>query len=99
MRTIITMGGSRLKEEIRMRTAIVAITALATVSIAGTALTQQRTARDMMNEMKAKYGATFVECDALARSRGHTIRDDATEVGAGDPYMMFVEGCIMGQQK
>jgi hypothetical protein len=82
-----------------MRTLIVAITALATVGIAGTALTQQRTARDMMNEMRAKYGATFVQCDSLAKSRGHTIRDDATDVGASEPYMMFIEGCLAGLQK
>lgn len=82
-----------------MRALIVAVTALATVSIASTALTQQRTARDMMNDMKAKYGETFERCQVLATSRGHSLRDDAYEVGAGQPFLMFIEGCIMGQQR
>jgi hypothetical protein len=82
-----------------MRTLIIATTVLATVSIAGTALAQQRTARDMMNDMKAKYGQTFERCRDLAISRGHNVRDDAVEVGASDPVMMFIEGCIMGQQR
>jgi hypothetical protein len=82
-----------------MRTLVVAITALATVSIAGTALAQQRSARELMSEMKAKYGDTFDRCQSLAISRGHNFRDDATEVGANMPFMMFIEGCIMGQQR
>lgn len=83
-----------------MRALIVAVTALATVSIASTALAQQqRTAREMMDEMKAKYGQTFEQCQTLATSRGHSLRDDAYELGAGQPFLMFIEGCIMGQQR
>lgn len=82
-----------------MRALIVAVTALVTVSVATTAFAQQRTAREMMSDMKAKYGDTFERCQTLAISRGHTLRDDATEIGANMPFLMFVEGCIMGQQR
>jgi hypothetical protein len=82
-----------------MRALIVAVTLLASVSIASTAFAQQRSVREMMSEMKAKYGDTFERCQSLAISRGHTLRDDATEVGANMPFMMFIEGCIMGQQR
>jgi hypothetical protein len=107
MRTIVTMlrrAGfasqetcSRLAQEIVMRTLIVVVAALA---IASTAFAQQkRTARDVMNDMKAKYGETFERCQSLAISRGHSLRDDSVEVGASEPFMMFIEGCIMGQQR
>ena len=83
-----------------MRALIVAVTMLATISIASTTFAQQkRSARDFMNDMKAKYGETFDRCQTLAISRGHSVRDDAVEVGANEPFMMFVEGCIMGQQR
>ena len=66
-----------------MRALIVVVAALATVSIASTAFAQQkRTARDMINDMKAKYGETFERCQSLAISRGHNLRDDSVEVGA-----------------
>jgi len=83
-----------------MRALIVVVATLATVSIASTAFAQQkRTGRDMINDMKAKYGETFERCQSLAISRGHNLRDDSVEVGASEPFMMFIEGCIMGQQK
>jgi hypothetical protein len=82
-----------------MRALIIAVTALVAVSIASAAFAQQRSARDMMSEMKAKYGDTFERCQQLAISRGHTLRDDSAEVGASMPFLMFVEGCIMGQQR
>ena len=83
-----------------MRALIVAVTVLASVSIASTAFAQQkRSARDFMSDMKSKYGDTFERCQSLAISRGHTVRDDSAEVGANEPFMMFVEGCIMGQQR
>jgi hypothetical protein len=81
-----------------MRALIVAVTALATVSIAGTALAQQqqRSVRDMMNDMKARYGQTFEQCQSLATSRGYRLSDDEYE---GRLVMMFIEGCIMGKQR
>jgi len=80
-----------------MRALIVAITALATVSVAGTALAQQqRNVRDMMNDMKATHGQTFEQCQALAASRGYRLSDDEYE---GRLVMMFIEGCIMGKQQ
>jgi hypothetical protein len=83
-----------------MRALIVVVATLVTVSIASTAFAQQkRTARDVMNDMKAKYGETFERCQTLAISRGHSVRDDSVEVGANEPFMMFIEGCIMGQQR
>jgi hypothetical protein len=83
-----------------MRALIVAVTILATISIASTTFAQQkRIARDMINDMKAKYGETFERCQSLAISRGHSLRDDSVEVGASEPFMMFIEGCIMGQQR
>ena len=80
-----------------MRALIFAITAVATVSIASTALAQQqRNVRDAMNEMKAKYGQTFEQCQALATSRGYRLSDEEQE---GRGVMMFIEGCIMGRQR
>jgi len=80
-----------------MRASIVAITTLATVSIASAALAQQqRSVRDMMNDMKARYGQTFDQCQALATSRGYRLSDDEVE---GRAVMMFIEGCIMGRQR
>ena len=74
-----------------------AIATLVTASIASTALAQQqRSARDMMNEMKAKYGKTFEECQSLAVSRGYNLTDNELESRA---VAMFVEGCIMGKQR
>jgi hypothetical protein len=79
-----------------MRALIVAIAALATVSIASTALAQQRSVRDMANDMKAKHGPTFDQCQNLAASRGYRMGDDEFE---GRAVLMFIEGCIMGQQR
>jgi len=73
------------------------IALLVTVGIASTALAQQqRSVRDMMNDMKARYGQTFEECQALATSRGFRLSDDEYE---GRLVMMFIEGCIMGKQR
>jgi hypothetical protein len=77
-----------------MRSLIIA--ALVTASIASTALAQQRSARDMMSDMKAKYGKTFDECQSLAASRGYNLTDNEFESRA---VAMFVEGCIMGKQR
>jgi hypothetical protein len=72
-----------------------AIATLVTASIAGTALAQQRSARDMMNDMRAKHGKTFADCQSLAISRGYNLSDNEFESRA---VAMFVEGCIMGKQ-
>jgi hypothetical protein len=73
------------------------ISVLVTVGISSAALAQQqRSVRDMMNDMKARYGQTFDECQALAVSRGYRLSDDEYE---GRGVMMFIEGCIMGKQR
>jgi hypothetical protein len=73
------------------------IAVLVTVGIGSTALAQQqRSVRDMMNDMKARYGQTFDQCQALATSRGYRLSDSETE---GRLVMMFIEGCIMGKQQ
>ena len=88
-----------------MRALIVAIMAIVTVSIASAALAQQtrgqgpqRSVRDMMNDMKARYGQTFDECQALATSRGYRLSAHG-EGGEDQAIMMFIEGCIMGKQR
>jgi hypothetical protein len=81
--------------ETRMNAFVIAI--LVILGIASTALAQQqRSVRDMMNDMKARYGQTFEECQALATSRGYRLSDDEQE---GRAVMMFIEGCIMGKQR
>jgi hypothetical protein len=71
------------------------IALLVTVGIGNTALAQQRwSVRDMMNEMKARYGQIFEQCQALATSRGYRLTDDEYE---GRAVMMFIEGCIIGK--
>ena len=80
--------------EINMKA--LAIAALVTVGIASTAVAQQRSVRDMMNDMKTRYGQTFEQCQALATSRGYRLSDDEQE---GRLVMMFIEGCIMGKQR
>jgi hypothetical protein len=85
-----------------MRTLIVAITALAAVSIASSALaqTQKRNVREMMNEMKAKHGQTFNDCLNLATSRGFTLSGTSSgDDGEDMAVMMFIDGCIMGKQR
>jgi len=73
-----------------------AIATLVALSIGSTALAQQqRSARDMMNDMRARYGQTFEQCQALAVSRGYRVDDDNIE----HSVMMFIEGCIMGRQR
>jgi hypothetical protein len=77
-----------------------AIAVVVAVGVGGVAHAQQRNWRDMMNDMKARYGQTFEQCQALATSRGYRLG-----VGGGDDdgesraLMMFIEGCIMGQQR
>jgi hypothetical protein len=73
------------------------IAVLVTVGINNTAFAQQqRNVRDMMNDMKARYGQTFDQCQALATSRGYRLSDSEQE---GRLVMMFIEGCIMGKQQ
>ncbi len=73
------------------------IVVLVTVGIGSTALAQQqRSVRDMMTDMKARYGQTFDQCQALATSRGYRLSDNEQE---GRLVMMFIEGCIMGKQQ
>jgi hypothetical protein len=70
---------------------------IVTISIGSTALAQQtRSVRDMMNDMRTRYGQTFEQCQALATSRGYRLSDDEQE---GRLVMMFIEGCIMGKQR
>lgn len=58
---------------------------------------QQRSVLDMMNDMKARYGQTFDQCQALAVSRGYRLNvGDDVDARA---VMMFVEGCIMGKHQ
>jgi len=73
------------------------IAVLLIVGITNTALAQQqRGVREMMSEMRARYGQTFEQCQALATSRGYRLSDDEEE---GRAVMMFIEGCIMGKQR
>ena len=80
-----------------MRRLIIAATALVAVHIASAAFAQQRTVNDMMSDMKARYGQTFDQCQALATSRGHRLTN--AEDFENRLVMMFIEGCIMGQQR
>jgi hypothetical protein len=73
----------------------VVIALLITFSIGSTAVAQQRSVRDMMNDLKARHGKTFEQCQSLATSRGYRLTDDESE---GRAVMMFIEGCIMGKQ-
>jgi hypothetical protein len=75
----------------------IAIAVLMTVGFGSAAIAQQqRTVRDMMNDMKARYGQTFDQCQALATSRGYRLSDNEQD---GRLVMMFIEGCIMGKQQ
>jgi hypothetical protein len=70
---------------------------IVTVSVGSIALAQQtRSVREMMNDMRARYGQTFEQCQALATSRGYRLSDDEAD---GRLVMMFIEGCIMGRQR
>ena len=77
-----------------MRSLVIATLVIA--GIASTAVAQQRNARDMMSDMKTKYGKTFDDCQSLAASRGYNLNDNEFESRA---VAMFVEGCIMGKQR
>jgi len=48
-----------------------------------------------MNDMKVRYGQTYEQCQTLAESRGYPLNDPGQD---GSLIMMFIEGCIMGQQ-
>jgi hypothetical protein len=76
-----------------------AIAVIVGVGLASAAYAQQqRTVRDMMNDMKARYGQTYDQCQALATSRGY-ILNGFDETGENRAIMMFIEGCIMGTQR
>jgi hypothetical protein len=77
-----------------MKTLVIAV--LVIVGVGSVAVAQQRNVRDMMNDMKARYGQTFEDCQALAVSRGYRLSDDEQD---GRLVMMFIEGCIMGKQR
>jgi len=77
-----------------------AIATLVAIGIGSTALAQQqqqqqRSVRDMMADLRARHGQTFEQCQALAVSRGYRVDDDNIDRGV----MMFIEGCIMGNQR
>ena len=72
------------------------VIAVLVAGISSAAVAQQRTVRDMMNDMKARYGQTFDQCQALATSRGYRLSDNEQD---GRLIMMFIEGCIMGKQQ
>jgi len=72
-----------------------AIAIFVAVSLGSAAHAQRQSVRDMMNDMKSRYGQTFEQCQALATSRGYRLSDDEQE---GRAVMMFIEGCIMGKQ-
>jgi len=78
-----------------------AIAIVVAVSIGSAAHAQQqqrRSVRDMISDMKARYGQTYDQCQALAVSRGYRLNEDEDDVGARS-VMMFIEGCIMGKQR
>jgi hypothetical protein len=77
-----------------MKALVIAV--LVTVGIGSVAAAQQRNVRDMINDMKTRYGQTFEDCQALAVSRGYRLGDDEQD---GRLVMMFIEGCIMGKQR
>jgi|GEM_PF-2740968 len=85
-----------------MRTFVIIITAIVTVSIASSALaqTKKRSVSEMMSEMKAKHGQTFNDCLNLATSRGFTLSGTSgSDDGEDRAVMMFIDGCIMGKQR
>jgi len=86
------------KGDTSMRAVIVAAVVFAAVSAANPALAQKRNASAMLSDMKAKYGNTFDQCQSLAASRGYRLGDVNDEY-EGMGLAMFVEGCIMGQQR
>ena len=62
----------------------------------GQTTTRQRSSRDMINEMKARYGKTFEERQSLAVSRGYNLSDNEYE---SLPVAMFIEGCCRGKHQ
>jgi len=59
---------------------------------------QQRSVREMVTDMKARYGQTFEQCQTLAMSRGYRLNEDVDD-SQSRSVMMFIEGCIMGKQR
>jgi hypothetical protein len=86
-----------LQEETHVMRFLV-IATLVTVSIASPALAQ-RSVRQEMNDMKAKYGQTFDQCQALAVSRGFRLSDMGDNSNELRNVMMFIDGCIMARQR
>jgi len=76
----------------------IAISVAVGIGSAAHAQQQQRTVREMVNDMKARYGQTYDQCQALAMSRGYRLNEDDNDSGARS-VMMFIEGCIMGKQR
>ena len=81
-----------------MHAVVIAIFVALSIGSAAHAQQQQRSVRDMMNDMKARYGQTYDQCQALATSRGY-ILNGFDETGENRAIMMFIEGCIMGTQR
>jgi hypothetical protein len=81
-----------------MHAMVIAIFVAVSIGSAAHAQQQQRTVRDMVNDMKARYGQTYDECQALAVSRGYRLGDSGEESDAR-AVMMFIEGCILGKQR
>jgi hypothetical protein len=89
-----------------MRTIVLAITTVMTVSVATAVLTagvatpvfaqtaQTKTVKQKMADMKAKDGKSYAECLTLATQRGFA-RDPESNSDA----MMFVDGCMAGKQR
>jgi hypothetical protein len=89
-----------------MRTIVLAITTVMTVSVATAVLTvgvtapvlaqtaQTKTVKEKMADMKAKDGKSYAECLTLATQRGFS-RDPESNSDA----MMFVDGCMAGKQR
>jgi hypothetical protein len=89
------MGEFRMSQKLHFAIAVLVIAGLASPAIA-----QKKSAREMMDEMKGKYGQTFDQCRALAVSRGFNFQ--GSDDSAGSDMMqiaIFIEGCIMGRQR
>ena len=80
-----------------MRTVATLAATLVTIVtvITSPAVAQQRSVSAWVDDMRAKYGKTFEQCQALATARGYRLSDPEAEAR---PVMMFIEGCIAGRQ-
>ena len=79
-----------------MRALAIAIFVVVSIGSAAHAQ-QQRSGREMMSDMKEKYGQTFDQCQSLATSRGCRFQESGEDSDAR-AVAMFIEGCIMGKQ-